>query len=45
MFDLLNNPIDWIRMQNIQLKLFHITVTFKYGPGRWNCCAQVQLNE
>ena len=38
-------PLNWIRTQNVQLKLFDTAVTLKYGQGHWKCNEQVKLNE
>ena len=48
LLDFLNNPtkfqLNWIRIQNVQLKLFNTAVTLKYGQGHWKWCEQVKLN-
>ena len=34
-----------ITTQTIQLKMFDIAVTLKYGRGHWKCYDQVKLSE
>ena len=42
---ILQFQLNWIRTQNVQLKLVDTAVTLKYGQGHWKWYEQVKLNE